>query len=168
MNSCKRSVMAVAMLIVISMPVGLFLTWKVQQLIQKHEMMERMEHAQLQTITLPETSVEWYEKDKEIIVGGRLFDVKTYHKIPGTIQVSFTGLFDDAETEIEDKVKKMLRQKEKSNTAKKLLAWLFFCPLQDTQTIARIYFTSEPDFTLYITHSIPIPDLSIPAPPPKV
>lgn len=167
MNSCKRSVMAVAMLIVISMPVGLFLTWKLQQLLQKHEMMERLEHAQLQTITIPETSVEWYEKDKEIIINGRLFDVKSYRRIPGTIHVSFTGLFDDAETEIEDKVKKLLRQKEKNNAAKKLLTWLFFCPLQDTETISRIYLTNETDFTLYITHSIPIPDLSIPSPPPK-
>ena len=111
MNSCKRSVMAVAMLILISMPVGLFLTWKVQQLIQKHEMMEKLEHAQLQTITIPETSVEWYEVDKEIIVNGRMFDVKSYHKIPGTLEVSFTGLFDDAETEIEVKVKRLLHQK---------------------------------------------------------
>jgi hypothetical protein len=167
MNSCKRSVMAVAMLIVISMPIGLFVTGKVQQLIQKHEMMEKLEHAQLQTITLPETSVEWYEEDKEIIVNGRLFDVKSYHKVPGTIDVSFTGLFDDAETEIEAKVKKLLRHKEKNDAAKKLLAWLFFCPLQDTETISHVYLINEPDFTLYITHNIPIPDLSTPAPPPK-
>jgi hypothetical protein len=159
--------MAVAMLIVISMPIGLFVTWKVQQLIQKHEMMEKLEHAQLQTIILPETSVEWYEEDKEIIVNGRLFDVKSYRKIPGTIDVSFTGLFDDAETEIEAKVKKLLRHKEKNDAAKKLLAWLFFCPLQDTETITRVYLMNEPDFTLYITHSIPIPDLSVPSPPPK-
>lgn len=167
MNSCKRSVMAVAMLIVISMPVGLFLAWKVQQLVQKHEMMEKLEHAQLQILTLPETSVEWYEEDKEIIVNGRLFDVKSYHKIPGTVEVSFTGLFDDAETEIEGKVKRLLKQKEKNDSAKKLLAWLFFCPVQDTEVVSRIYLTNGPDFTLYITHSIPIPDLSIPAPPPK-
>jgi hypothetical protein len=167
MNSCKRSVMAVAMLIVISMPVGLLLTWKMQQLIQKHEMMEKLEHAQLQTITIPETSFEWYEADKEIIVDGRLFDVRSYYKIPGTINVSFTGLFDDAETEIEDKVKKMLRQKEKNDAARKMLAWLFFCPLQETEIISRVHFISAPDFTLYITHNIPIPDLSIPAPPPK-
>jgi hypothetical protein len=167
MNSCKRSVMAVAMLIVISMPVGLFVTWKVQQLIQKHEMMEKLEHAKLETITIPETAVEWYEEGREIIVDGRLFDVISWHKIPGTVKVSFTGLFDDAETAIKDKVEKLLRKKDKNDVARKLLPWLFSCPLQEVETISHFYLTGEPDFTLYLPHSIPIPDLSTPAPPPK-
>ncbi len=167
MNSCKRSVMAVVMLVVISIPIGLLTIWKVQQLFQKFEMREKLGHAKLETITIPETAVEWYEEGREIIVDGRLFDVISWQKIPGTVKVSFTGLFDDAETEIKDKMEKLLRKKDKNESAKKMLAWLFFCPLQDTETISRIYFTNGPDFTLYITHNIPIPDLSVPAPPPK-
>lgn len=155
------------MLIVISMPVGLFVTWKVQQLIQKHEMKEKLEHAKLETITIPETAVEWYEAGREIIVDGRLFDVISWHKIPGTVKVSFTGLFDDAETAIKDKVEKLLRKKDKNDVARKLLPWLFSCPPQDVETISHFYLTGESDFTLYITDKIPIPDLSNPTPPPK-
>ena len=84
MSSCKRSVMAVAVLVAISMPLCLFLYWKVQQLIVRHEMMEKLEQSNLVNIELPAASVEWYEEEKEIIVQGRLFDVKSYTTIPGT------------------------------------------------------------------------------------
>lgn len=155
------------MLVVISIPIGLLTIWKVQQLFQKLEMREKLGHAKLETITIPEAAVEWYEEGREIIVGGRLFDVISWQKIPGTVKVSFTGLFDDAETEIKDKMENLLRKKDKNDPAKKLLAWLFFCPLQDTEMITHVYPVNEPDFTLYINNSLPIPDLSIPAPPPK-
>lgn len=52
----------------------------------------------LQTLTLPVTSLEWYETDKELLVGERMFDVKSIAVEDGIAHV--TGFFDDLETQL--------------------------------------------------------------------
>jgi hypothetical protein len=170
MNACKRTVLAAAMLVITSMPLCLFMYYKVQQLVVRHEMMEKLEHSNLITIEIPSSSVKWYEEEKEIIVQGRMFDVKSYEEVPGTINIKFTGLFDDAETEIEDKVKNLLQQEEKKDGGKKLLVqavWIFSSPLPGSPELASITYEIETAFKSYTLGSIPLADLSIPSPPPK-
>lgn len=166
MFSCKRFVVAVIMLIIISTPLILFISWKVERQLVRHKMMIKLQHAQLTTIEVPESQVIWYEEEKEIIVDGKMFDVKSWERKTGTVNISFTGLFDYAETDIEERLKKLLLNKEK-NTGKKLLIWLFTCPLEHPEQLTVYYTETDPDFINHITGSIPIADLSIPAPPPK-
>ena len=52
----------------------------------------------LQTLTLPVTSLVWYEEDRELLIEGRMFDVKSIDVKDGMAQV--TGFFDDLETEL--------------------------------------------------------------------
>jgi hypothetical protein len=112
MSSRNRSLMAIAMLVVICMPLSLFLYWKVQQLILRHEMKEKLEQSNLVTIEIPAASVQWYEDDEEIVVQGRLFDIKSYYARPGRDVMIFTGLFDDEETELKKKVDIMLENQQ--------------------------------------------------------
>jgi hypothetical protein len=65
----------------------------------RHEMMERMEKQHLTAIQVPVDEFHWYEKDKEILVEGRMFDVKSIRLQSGTYYI--TGLFDEQETELE-------------------------------------------------------------------
>jgi hypothetical protein len=161
--------MAVALLVVISLPLSLFLYWKAQQLVVRHEMWERLEQSNLVTIEVPATSVQWYEGENEVLIEGRLFDVKSYTRVPGTYKISFTGLFDEAEEEIEEKVRKLLRQKEMKDGGKKLtqLVWIFFCPFPDSPSLAALSSPPETTFNFHNADYLPIADLSIPAPPPK-
>ena len=62
----------------------------------KHEMKEKMEYENLQTITLNNNEVSWYEKGHEIIINGELFDVKNY-STEGD-QTTFQGIFDREES----------------------------------------------------------------------
>jgi hypothetical protein len=52
----------------------------------------------LQTLTLPFSSLDWYEEDRELLIGGRMFDVKSIAVKDGMARV--TGFFDDLETEL--------------------------------------------------------------------
>jgi hypothetical protein len=65
----------------------------------RHEMMERMEKQNLTAIQVPVEEFYWYEKDREIIVDGKMFDVKMIRLHNGTYFI--TGLFDEQETELE-------------------------------------------------------------------
>lgn len=161
--------MAVAMLVVISLPLSLFLFWKVQQLVVRHEMRERLEQSNLVTIEVPAAEVQWFEAEKEIIIEGHLFDVKSYTRIPGTYKIGFTGLFDEAEDEIEEKVRKLLNKKEQEDGGKKLVqsVWLFFYPFPDSPLLTALNISPETLFNGHNTGYLPIADLSIPAPPPK-
>jgi hypothetical protein len=130
-------------------------------------MMERLEQAHLQTIEIPATSVQWHEEDREIIVDGKMFDVKSYHTIAGTVNIRFTGLFDEAETELEEKLKRFLQQNEKNDPGKNVLAWLFFSPLHDGQALPHCYTFAANSLGHHLSEHIPHTDLSIPAPPPR-
>lgn len=65
----------------------------------RQKIKEKLETGALQTLILPEKDLLWVRKDKEIRVGGELFDVKSI--IKQNDKVIVTGLFDDEETEIE-------------------------------------------------------------------
>jgi hypothetical protein len=171
MRSCKRSVMAMAMLIVISMPLAIFIFWKMQQLAVKHEMREKLGRAQLQTIEIAASDVHWYEENREILIDGKLFDVASQTPIPGTDRIRFVGLFDEEETDLEYKTGRLVREKEKNEEeTQKLLVqaiWLFNSPLQNTDLPDAMFADVSKKYTSLIADRVPLVDLAIPAPPPK-
>lgn len=166
----KRWLIAFAMLALLSMPTLLFLFWKVQQIIVRYEMTEKLEYAQMQTIEIPASSVQWYEKDREIIVDGHMFDVKSFEQIPGKDVVRFTGLFDMEEEEIKKKVQKLLNQQEENDGDRALLLQamgMLYCPMHQDSPLNFANHYANSVFTPYKNGSVPITDLSIPSPPPK-
>jgi hypothetical protein len=64
-------------------------------------MQEKLEQKILTTVTIPEKDVIWVVRDKEILIDGRLFDIRTFKILNGNIVV--TGLFDDEETSLVNK-----------------------------------------------------------------
>jgi|ADGO01.1.fsa_nt_gi hypothetical protein len=115
MTRYKQSILAAAMLVLISIPAGLFVMYKVQKALVRHEMREKLHIGSgLQTIVLHQSQVKWHEEDREIVVNGTLFDVLSQTLIPGTDSIRFTGLFDIEETELEYKTGRLVREKEKA------------------------------------------------------
>ncbi|HEY0678810.1 MAG TPA: hypothetical protein VGD17_11025 [Chitinophagaceae bacterium] len=70
-----------------------------------HEMEEKLEKEQLQTITIPVNSFRWFKKNKEILVAGKMFDVKSITIRNNEYVV--TGLYDEQETELHMVLQKM-------------------------------------------------------------
>jgi hypothetical protein len=77
--------------------------FQVQQDLIKQRMKHRLHESLLTTITLPANEVNWIVRGKEISVNGRYFDIR-FLEVVGENLV-FTGLFDDEETDLVDKLK---------------------------------------------------------------
>lgn len=78
----------------------------------KHEMKEKMEYENLQTITLNNNEVSWYEKGNEIIIHGELFDVKNY-STKGN-QTTFQGIFDKEESNLSALAEKVVSKRSEN------------------------------------------------------
>jgi hypothetical protein len=88
----------------------------------RHNMKHQLELKMLQTITLSINDVHWIREGKEILINGRMFDVKSF-KAAGTDEISFTGLYDEEETALVNKMKR--NQQQENSIGGKLLAQLF-------------------------------------------
>jgi len=133
-------------------------------------MMEKLEHVALQEITLPNHSVHWYKKDKEISINSTLFDVHSYAVKKDS--TTFRGLYDHKEAALKNQVKKLLDQKDQTSSSDDLfLAKLLFQLWVDQanrkdltvniSSLKIIKHRATPGKLLWI-------DISIPFPPPKI
>lgn len=169
MTGGKPILPALILLITIGSPSIIFTVLQVQRLVVKHEMAERLEAQNLQTIKLPSDKVRWYEENKEIIIDGKLFDVKSFTQQPDDMFL-FTGLFDEEETDIKNEVEKLL-QKNDNTSGKNSVARFFFL------SFIRELTNNLLDHPLIPVHGVwraidndHIPDIYLPviSPPPKI
>ena len=148
----------------------IFIYLQIQQKIVQHEMIERLEHSELDQVKIHKDSVVWFKRGKEIVLNGQLFDIHShYTKGDSTV---FYGLFDFEETALKIQVKKLMESKTENDSSRdihiaKLMLQVWFnntpfnekmlTQIQQLQTVNVI----EKEKIL----SRPI---SIPFPPPKV
>lgn len=108
-------------------------------------MKEKMETEKLQIISISNSEIQWAKPSKEILVEGKMFDIKSFELKDG--YTIFKGLFDDDETILKQKLKKNSEKNQKSQT--QLLTQLF-------QTLQNIYTTNieslsfRPDKQLHV------------------
>lgn len=103
MISQKNKLLSViSLLALVMIPVFIAVFFLAQQSFIRYEMKEKLEQEALQTFTVLEKNVTWIEKGKELIVDGRLFDVKSF-KTKGEY-VEVTGLFDEMESALQHKL----------------------------------------------------------------
>jgi hypothetical protein len=88
----------------------------------RHSMKHRLESKMLHTVTLAEQNVQWIKEGKEILINGKMFDVKKFEQIDNG-KIIFTGLYDEEETLLVNQVKK--NQQNDNNTGGRLLAQFF-------------------------------------------
>lgn len=119
LRNVKQHITPLFLLAILCFPALLFLYFQLQQRLVQHEMLEKLEHSQLQQITLHNDAVYWYKKNKELIVVAKLFDVHSYSvKNDSTI---FRGIFDDKETELKNQVKKLLGERDENDSSRDLM-----------------------------------------------
>ena len=131
----------------------------------KQRMEASLEQDALTTISLPANQVVWYEEGREIMVDGRMFDIKTFHIQNGIFAA--TGVYDDDETEVVNLMKGHWSEQDQQHLIVQLLV-LSHCVL--AIHLFRFAFKSfepksvlaTPFLTLY-----PAPVLPISVPPPR-
>jgi hypothetical protein len=89
-----------------------------QEMIQAN-MKEKTEKALLHKVCMNETEVRWIKYGKEILINGRMFDIKSFLVKNGI--ATFFGLFDDEETALLNQIKK----DHQNNTGGKQIVQLF-------------------------------------------
>ena len=163
---CLHKISSCFLLLAGSLPVLLVLAFLIKQQVIRHQMLEKLEEQKLHSITLPAGEVHWVKKGKEIRVQGKMFDVKTVSEKNG--QFTFTGLFDEEETELVRNLEQDIHHKNDQGHQLliQLLQWMQSAyPASGTGDLASVTFQiSQPSFqSIRIPHSYK----SILTPPPK-
>lgn len=83
------------MLFLVSVPLFFTFSYLVKQLLVQHSMFEKIEQSYVNTYNFSRGDLQWIKEGKELLIKGKLFDVKTYTITLDSISV--TGLFDEEE-----------------------------------------------------------------------
>ena len=131
-----------------------------------HRMKERMEKSLLHTIILEQDKVVWMKPGKEILVDGKMFDIKKTEETNG--KIVFHGLYDEDETALKENVDNSMEKQRSSQQS--LLSNLFSlimgaCHHSDDNEIPDIIFCTEEKMLLLLPWSQPV--LTILTPPPQ-
>jgi len=89
---------SVLLLLLVLLPLASIIFLQLWQLYVKQEAKERLEQAFLETIVLQKDQFYWEEEEKEISIGGKMFDVKSF--IVKNDSFIITGIYDEKETAI--------------------------------------------------------------------
>ncbi len=121
MNELIRKILAFFLLLTSCMPFLFTLFFLIQQQIIRHEMKEKLEEELLHTIAIPKEQAVWVKYNKEISVGNKLFDVKSFSEKNG--MYIFLGLYDAEETALNELMEKESDEKN-GNEYSQLFQWL--------------------------------------------
>jgi hypothetical protein len=124
MNSFIHKISASIFLIASFIPVAMVLSFHINQQLVRYEMKEKLEEQNLHTITLSTENVHWVKKNKEILVNGKMFDVKSFSIENGLFK--FTGLYDEEETALADQLENNFNKNNHTQSwlISNLFSWL--------------------------------------------
>lgn len=127
MQSLKKQIIALGLLLLVALPLVVSVCIFLKQTVLQNQRKQRFETEELQTITVSSEKVNWVKPEKEILIEGKLFDVKSF-KASGT-NVVFTGFYDHKEDNLVKHIKGLNQQKNDSNgPANRLAVKFLFCP----------------------------------------
>ena len=130
----KKNTILIFFLSLVAMPLFFSVYTIIEQKIIQHRMQEKLERGNLQIITVDAASVIWLKKNKELLVNGEPFDVKSI-AISGN-KLILSGLFDIREKELKKQLEKYTHAQERSSATNNSLLLLFFTTYyQSTETI---------------------------------
>lgn len=122
MHQGFRKIAVVGLALLIAMPLVLTIGVLVKQKIIQFLRQERLETEQLQTIILAEENIHWIKNGKEILVAGKLFDIKYFEK--RNSMAIFTGFFDEEEDGLYDQLIKMAKDKNRPSPFTTVISFL--------------------------------------------
>ena len=105
----KKKIVAFVFVIITLCPVIAFYTLSICKKIVQHQMEEKMERSLLQTIVAKKGSFTWIKMNKEILINGKMFDVKSYNT--NVEETTFKGLYDEDEKKIVQDINELSSEK---------------------------------------------------------
>jgi hypothetical protein len=113
------------MLLLVAAPIFFYAGFLIKQKIIQHQMHERLEGSYLQTISIKSDKVVWLKARKEVMVDGKMFDVKSYSTNNGI--TTLTGLYDVAEHKLKNEFISLLNnsKRESAPIERLMLKFLF-------------------------------------------
>lgn len=169
MHPIQRHTTLFGLILLLAMP----LIWNTIALIREQlhffDMQEKMEQAALHTLHVPESSVQWTKTGKEILINGKLFDVRSHTSSEGMLTV--TGLFDEEEEQITKSLSAHQNPNQPFTASSILLLTNFFTPalpsLNGNSASYSICLRDETRFSSGHECVLPHRDFPIPTPPPR-
>ena len=167
-NSPTKKTISIGLLIASTIPWLFVLVFHIREQVIHHRMEERLEASMIHhTVTIADNEIHWEEKDREIWVDGKLFDIKSSHSENGVTH--FTGLYDDEETILKKQLKENLdrnghNDKHLISQLISSLQQLFFEEYSET---TGIFFTTRSALA-FDSQQLPFPFCDISTPPPQV
>lgn len=126
MQLLKKQTTALGLLLLVALPLLLSVCIFVKQNILQSQRKQRFETELLQTITVSSENINWEKPGKEILINGKLFDVKSF-KTSGP-NIVLTGFYDHKEDNLVKHIKDLSQQKNNSRgPADQLAVKFLFC-----------------------------------------
>ncbi len=102
------------MLLLVTMPLFFFVGFLVKEKLVQHEMEEKLENNFLQTITVNISDIQRVKQNKEVIIFGKLFDIKS--EIRNGNEITLTGLYDEEENKLREEFANIMHRKTGDST----------------------------------------------------
>jgi hypothetical protein len=93
-----RKIGLILLCIIAAVPLFMSPAFLAGRVVIRKTMLSRLKKSELQTLSIPVHQLKWYSEGHELLVDGRMFDVKSI-QLKGS-NFDITGLFDDDETEL--------------------------------------------------------------------
>lgn len=128
----------------------------------QHKAKEKLEKNMLHTIVLDKNEFNWYKKNKEISIDGKLFDVKSFSQTNG--KYIFKGIYDHEETALNKKLHNSTNER-KNQFLTGVFQLLFSSHSSSFPELTSINNISVNNFPLILTDiSSPVKDILTPPP----
>lgn len=137
-----------------------------QSQVREHMKEELEESMYMHTVVLTNSDIIWVEKNKEILVNGTMFDIKTMESLGG--YTKFTGLYDHEETALKKQLQRgWQNQNESSNKVLGNFLQLFQQVILADNEEDENVFLSSPIKYRQVKTTLPDRYTSILTPPPR-
>ena len=169
MQQIKQKITAYSLLLLIALPLLFSVFFLVKQNTIRVAAQDQLNTSSLQTITIPLSELHWLNNEKELLIAGKLFDVKSYSFTNNTVTLS--GLYDTNEDELVQELYTMVDHKNGSESALNdiIFKYLFFPVITDHSPGINDFSWENRvvHFARYVG-IIPSPISSVISPPPKI
>ncbi len=124
-------IISIGFLFLVAVPLLYSTVMLVQQKIVHHQSIERLEKTLLQTISISKDEIIWVKANKEILINGKYFDIKSFKSHGNSIEL--IGYFDISEDLLVKQLKGLMKSNEDKSPFNQLTVKFFLsqiCLLQ--------------------------------------